>query len=173
MHSNLHKQTTKSNKKIKLQPKTPALPSSLLLQNYRHIASNPSSNSCCPFHACIRRMCPHSVVCVTIPRPIPAAVKSGMHQQYIEKLRHSQDYDESLHHPQPPPSMTSDVYLLACQPIYTPFSKVSFGIWKKMRWTYEVSVVKTKKITRKQEQWRPRPPETMIRRQQDCRFSRL
>lgn len=62
---------------------------------------------------------------------VGAAVEAGVKQEHINRLRDSQNYDEGLHHPQPPSPPPSHVYLLARQPaIYSDsdqFSNTNFS----------------------------------------------
>ena len=57
-----------------------------------------------------------SVVSVSVSRTILATECASMDQQEVEQLRERQDYNEGFDHPQSPPSPSSYVYLLACQP---------------------------------------------------------
>lgn len=46
---------------------------------------------------------------------VGAAVEAGVKEEHINRLGDAQNYDEGLHHPQPPSPPPSHVYLLARQ----------------------------------------------------------
>lgn len=94
------------------------------MHTYTHIQRRSNSG---PFHdTFFRMMSSNSIVAVTVAWSVPAAVQTGMQQHYIQQLRECQDYNECFHYLQPPHSLPSYVYLIACKHAFqlsmTPFN---------------------------------------------------